>query len=202
MNTNLTFIKRLREETGAGVQDCRKALEQSGSMYEVALDSLRQKAAADALKRGDRKTAQGIVELYSHGGGRIGVMVEVNTETDFASRSPVFHAFAHEVALQIAAAAPEYIRAEDIPEDVLAQVAAQAATSAQSEGKSPAVIPRIVEGRLNKFKNERILLRQSYIRDEKVTIAELLNQVMAETGENVVIRRFVRWEMNEGAEQG
>ncbi len=141
-----------------------------------------------------------MVELYSHGNGRVGVMVEVNCETDFVARSEPFRNFAHEVALQIAASAPLYIKEEDIPADVLEHERQIAANRAREEGKPEAIISKIVEGYLNKFKDETVLLRQNYIRDEELTIQELLNQTIASTGENIVIRRFDRWELGESTQ--
>ncbi|MDO9349483.1 MAG: translation elongation factor Ts, partial [Anaerolineales bacterium] len=140
---------------------------------------------------------QGMIELYSHGNGRVGVMVEVNCETDFVARSEQFRTFAHEIALQIAAADPQYIREEDIPADVLEHEAAIARARARDEGTPENIFARIVEGRLAKFKDEFVLLRQAYIRDEQVTIEKLLLQNIAAIGENIVIRRFQRWELGE-----
>jgi elongation factor Ts len=190
-------IKQLREETGAGVLDCRKALEQADGDFSKALDHLREKGLARAAKRSDREASEGVLELYSHGNGRVGVMVEVNCETDFVARSEAFRHFAHELALQIAAGAPNYIKTEDIPEAVLEHERQMARARALEEGKPEAVIERIVEGRLEKFYNEACLLRQVYIRDENITITDLLNQNIVALGENVVIRRFVRWEVGE-----
>ena len=195
--TTIELIKQLREETGLGVMDCRMALEQAGASYAEALVILREKAAADAAKRAERPVSQGRVELYSHGGGRIGVMLEVNCETDFAARSAALRAFAHELALQIAAAAPRYVRDEEIPAEDLAQQAEKAAARARAEGKPEAIIPRIVEGYLKKFKDQTVLLRQVSIRDDQVTIAQMLNQAIAAVGENILIRRFIRWEVGE-----
>ena len=191
------MIKQLREATGAGVLDCRKALEQSEGDYKKAVDFLREKGLAMAAKRADRKASEGVVELYSHGNGRVGVMVEVNSETDFVGRSEAFRTFAHELALQIAASSPLYIREEDIPADVLEHEKQIATAKAREDGKPDAVIPRIVEGSLNKFKDEVVLLRQVYIRDESMTIQKLLNQTIAALNENIVIRRFVRWSLGE-----
>lgn len=190
-------IKELREATGAGILDCRKALEQAGGDFDKAVDFLREKGLATAAKRSDRDASEGTVELYSHGNGRVGVMVEVNCETDFVARSQPFRTFAHEVALQIAASAPRYIRAEDIPENVLEHEREIARARAREDGKPESVWPRIVEGRIEKFKDEVCLLRQPYIRDEDLTIEKLLFQNIAAIGENVVIRRFVRWELGE-----
>ena len=190
-------IKELREATGAGILDCRKALESAGGDFDKAVDFLREKGLATSAKRADREASEGTVELYSHGGGRVGVMVEVNCETDFVSRSEVFRTFAHEVALQIAASAPRFIREEDIPEAVLEHEREIARARAREEGKPEAMLDRIAEGRLVKYKDESVLLRQPYIRDESITIEKLLMQNVASIGENIVIRRFARWELGE-----
>lgn len=190
-------IKELREATGVGILECRKALEQADGDFKKAVDLLREKGLATAAKRADRQASEGVLELYSHGDGRIGVMVEVNCETDFVARSEKFRAFAHEVALQIAAAAPRYIRESDIPESELEHERNIARTRALEEGKPESVVDKIVEGRIEKFKDEAVLLRQPYIRDENLTIEQLLLQNIASTGENIVIRRFVRWERGE-----
>jgi len=190
-------IKELRDATGAGVLDCRKALEQSGGDFKKAVDHLREKGLAKAAQRAERQASQGMVELYSHGNGRVGVMVEVNCETDFVARSERFRQFAHEIALQIAAAAPRYIKGEDIPEDVLEHERQIARARALQEGKPESVVGKIVEGRLEAFKNEACLLRQPYIRDESLTVEKLLHEILVATGENVVIRRFARWELGE-----
>jgi len=201
MAITIDQIKELREETGAGVLDCRKALEQSNGDFNKAVEYLREKGLAKAAKRADRETSEGMVELYSHGNGRVGVMVEVNCETDFVARSEAFRTFAHEVALQIAAAAPKYIRPEDIPADLLEHERGIARARALEEGKPEAVVSRIVDGRIEKFINEVCLLRQPYIRDENVTIEKLLHQHIGSIGENIVIRRFVRMELGESSPQ-
>lgn len=190
-------VKELREETGAGVLDCRNALEQAKGDFEKALVYLREKGLAQAVKRADRETLEGMLELYSHGNGRVGVMVEVNCETDFVARSETFRNFAHELALQIAAAAPRYVSEGDIPSDVLEEERQKARALGLAEGKPENVIERIVEGRLEKFKDDVCLLRQTYIRDEEINIQDLLHQHIATIGENIVIRRFVRWEVGE-----
>lgn len=199
MAVSAAQIKELREATGAGIMDCRKALEQAGGDLEKAMEFLREKGLATAAKRSDREASEGVVELYSHGNGRVGVMVEVNCETDFVGRSEAFRTFAHELALQIAAGNPLYIREEDIPEDVLEQERANARNLALNEGKPESVIDRIVEGRLGKFKDEACLLRQVYIRDDSLTVEKLLLQNIASIGENIVIRRFARWELGENS---
>jgi elongation factor Ts len=191
------MIKELREATSAGILDCRKALESANGDFDKAVDYLREKGLAKAAKRADRDASEGIVELYSHGAGRIGVMVEVNCETDFVARSEAFRTFAHEVALQIAAAAPRYLRAEDIPASEIEHELEIGRARAREEGKPAQVVDRIAEGRLEKFKDEVCLLRQPYIRDENVTIEKLLAQNIGSIGENIVIRRFARWELGE-----
>ncbi len=197
MEITTQMIKDLREATKAGVLDCRKALEASNGDYQKAVDFLREKGLATAAKRADRQASNGMVELYSHGNGRVGVMVEVNCETDFVARSEQFIKFAHEVALQVAAAAPKYIKDEDIPTDVLEHETEIAKGRAREEGKPEAMLEKIAQGRLEKFKDEVVLLRQPYIRDDKVTIGNLLLEQVASIGENIVVRRFVRWELGE-----
>jgi elongation factor Ts len=194
------MIKQLRAATGAGILDCRKALEQADGDYEKAVDYLREKGLALAAKRSSRSASEGVVELYSHGNGRVGVMVEVNCETDFVSRSEAFRKFAHELALQIAASAPVYIREEDIPADVLERETNIGAARAREDGKPEAIIPRIVEGYINKFKDETVLMRQAYIRDETKKIQDLFNETLVVLGENLIIRRFERWQLGEASE--
>jgi elongation factor Ts len=195
------MIKKLREATGAGVLDCRKALEQADGDFNKAVDFLREKGLATAAKRSGREASEGVLDLYSHGNGRVGVIVEVNSETDFVGRSETFRTLAHELALQIAAMAPKYIREEDIPAEVLEHETQKAANKAREEGKSEAVIPRIVDGYLKKFKDETCLLRQTYIRDDSLTVQQVVNQAVVSLGENVIIRRFVRWELGETTAQ-
>jgi elongation factor Ts len=197
MATTIEVIKHLREETGAGVLDCRKALEQAEGNFTQALALLREQARKDAAKLANRQASQGRIELYSHGSGRIGVMVEINTETDFAGHSEIVCSLAHELAMQIAAAAPRYVRDEDIPAEVLAEETQKATARAQNEGKTDRLVPRIVEGYLQKYKDKWVLLRQVYIRDDQVTVAQLLSKAAASVGENIVVRRFVRWELAE-----
>lgn len=194
------MIKELREKTNAGILDCRKALQDADGDMKQALDNLREKGLATALKRSSRTASEGVLDIYSHGNGRVGVMVEVNSETDFVGRSEQFRQFAHEVALQIAASSPLYVNEADIPEDILIHEEQIATAKAREEGKPESILPKIVEGSLKKFKDEAVLLRQPYIRDEKITIQELLNQNIASLGENIIIRRFVRWQLGEESE--
>ncbi|MDX1378007.1 MAG: translation elongation factor Ts [Anaerolineales bacterium] len=197
MEITTEMIKELRAATNAGVLDCRKALTESDGDFQKAVDWLREKGMATAAKRADRDASQGVVELYSHGEGRVGVMVEVNCETDFVARSEKFRELAHELALQIAASAPRYVEEKEIPADVLEHEAEIARTRAKEEGKPENVAEKIVEGRLNKFKDEVVLLRQGYIRDESLTIEKLILQSVAAIGENIIVRRFQRWELGE-----
>lgn len=195
MEITTEMIKELRGATGAGILDCRKALTEAGGDFDKAVDYLREKGLSLAAKRSEREASEGVIEMYSHGGGRVGVMVEVNCETDFVARSEAFRTFAHEVALQIAAASPKYISEDQIPAEELAHEAEIAKKRAMEEGKPAAVAEKIVEGRLNKYKDEVCLLRQAYIRDDSATIEKLLHQNVASIGENIVIRRFHRWEL-------
>ena len=194
-------IKELREATGAGVLDCRAALEQSGGDFEQAVAYLREKGLAKAAKRADRKAADGLIELYSHGGGRVGVMVELNCETDFVARSEVFRTLAHEIALQIAAAAPTWITEETVPAASLESEREVARNRAKEEGKPEAAWDKIVDGRVQKYLDEVVLLRQPYIRDEGKSVKELVSEAIGSIGENIVVRRFARWELGEHVEK-
>ncbi len=200
MEITTEMIKELRAATNAGVLDCRKALEAADGDFQKAVDHLREKGLATAAKRAERVASQGIVELYSHGGGRVGVMVEVNCETDFVARAESFRNFAHEVALQVAATAPKYIKADEIPAEELEHETEIAKARAREEGKPEKMLDKIAEGRLEKYKDEVVLLRQAYIRDEQVTIEKLLLDLIASLGENIVVRRFARWELGEVSE--
>jgi len=197
MEITTEMIKELRAKTNAGVLDCRKALLETDGDFQKAVDWLAEKGMATAAKRADRAASNGVVEMYSHGGGRVGVMVEVNCETDFVARSESFRTFAHEVALQIAASAPRYVAEADVPADFVAHESEVARKLAAEEGKPEAVVLKIVEGRLNKLKDEICLLRQVYVRDDSMTVEKLLHQIIASTGENIIIRRFQRWELGE-----
>ncbi len=197
MQITADMIKALRAETGAGVLDCRKALQEFNGDFQKAVEWLREKGMATAANRADRQALNGVIEMYSHGGGRVGVMVEVNCETDFVARSEQFRTLAHEIALQIAANSPRYIKPEDIPAAELEREAEKARARGKEEGKPDAVIDKIVEGYLDKFKDEVCLLRQTYIRDENVTVEKLIMQNVAAMGENVLVRRFQRWELGE-----
>lgn len=196
------MIKTLRETTGAGILDCRKALEQSNGDMEKAMEFLREKGLATATKRSARQASEGVVELYSHGNGRVGVMLELNSESDFVGRSEKFRNLAHELALQIAATSPQFVLESDIPAEVIERETRIATAKAKEEGKPEAVLPRIIEGSLKKFKDEFVLMNQPYIRDESLTVQELVNQTIAALGENIVVRRFARWALGETTAEG
>ncbi len=197
MEITTEMIKELRAQTNAGILDCRKALLETNGDFQKAVEWLREKGMATAAKRADRQASNGMLELYSHGNGRVGVMVEINCETDFVARSEPFRAFAHEIALQIAANAPLYVSEEDIPAEVIDREMEIGKARAREEGKPEAMWEKIAQGRLEKYKDEVVLLRQPYVRDETITVEQLLHQHIASLGENIVIRRFVRWEVGE-----
>ncbi len=191
------MIVELRNQTGAGILECRKALQNANGDMDAALDFLREKGLATALKRATREASEGIVELYSHMGGRLGVMLELNCETDFVAKGEKFRALAHDLALQIAASDPLYIKEEDIPAEAIDRETKVAMNKAMEEGKKEAIIPKIVEGALKKYKTETVLLNQPFVKDESITIQDLMNQNIAALGENVVIRRFARYALGE-----
>jgi len=195
------MIKELRAATSAPMLDCRKALQEANGDYHKAVDWLREKGMATAAKRSDRQASNGIVEMYSHGGGRVGVMVEVNCETDFVARAEQFRSLAHEIALQIAASSPKYVKADEIPATELEHEADIARARAIEEGKPENVMAKIVEGRVEKYKDEVCLMRQTYIRDETLTVEKLILQNVAAIGESVIVRRFQRWELGESTKE-
>jgi elongation factor Ts len=196
-NQTVEMIKQLRVETGAKVMECRKALEQGNHNYDRALAYLHEMAALTARKQAEHDALEGRIETYAHNNGRIGVMVEINAETEFASRSEVFRHFAHEVALQITSASPLYVCDEDIPQEILEEQKRTATEKAQNAGKPEQIIPQIVAGVLDKYRKQSVLLRQAYIRDENITVGQLLSQTIHHIGENIVIQRFVRWEISQ-----
>ena len=196
------LIKDLRERTGAGMADCKKALTETAADIEKAIEYLRKKGIASAAKKATRVASEGTVLSYLHG-SRIGVMVEVNCETDFVARNPDFVAFAKEVAMQVAAMSPQYVSQEDIPPSVVEKEKGIRLEQAKQSGKPEAVIPKIVEGQLAKWAKEICLLDQVWVKDQegKKDIRALLTDLVAKTGENVRVRRFVRYEVGEGLEK-
>jgi len=202
MTVSTEMIKELREATGVGILECRNALETAGGDFDKAVAVLREKGLAKAARRAGREASEGVVELYSHGDGRVGVMVEVNCETDFVARSEMFRELAHEIALQIAASSPLYVTEDEIPEKELAVERDIASKRAADEGKPENIIPRIVDGRVEKYKDEVVLMRQPYIRDESLTVEALVKEKIGSLGENLVVRRFERWELGENTGNG
>ena len=200
MEITTDMIKELRDATGCGILDCRAALREADGHFDKAADILREKGLAKAAKRASREASEGVIDLYSHGEGRLAVMVEVNCETDFVGRSPEFLNLAHELSLQIAAANPLYLTEDDIPQAVLDHEAQIAAARAKEEGKPEQIVPKIVEGYLKKYKEETVLMNQAYVRDGSMTVKDLINEQVIKLGEKIVVRRFVRWEL--GAESG
>lgn len=191
------LVKELREKTGAGILDCQKALVENGNDIEKAVDYLRQKGLAAAAKKSGRETNQGLVHAYIHMGGKIGVLIEVNCETDFVARNEEFKAFVNDLALQIAAAKPLYVKRDDIPKDLLDKERVIYEGQAKEMGKPQAAWPKIVEGKLEKFCQESCLMEQSFIKDPAVTIKDLLAQKIAKIGENMNVRRFTRYQLGE-----
>ncbi len=197
MEISAQMVKELREATGAGILDCRKALLENNGDFDKAVAWLREKGLAAANKKAGREAREGKLELYSHAGGRVGVVVEVNCETDFVARTEQFQSFAHDLALHIAASAPRYMDVADVPADVLESEKSIARNRAKEDGKPEKIWDKIVEGRLEKFYQEVCLMSQPFVKDEALTIAELLKRTISATGENILIRRFVRWELGE-----
>ncbi len=197
MKITAKMVKQLRDKTGAGMMDCKKALEASSGDEEKAVAWLREKGISKAQKRAGKTATEGMVGSYIHMNGKIGVLVEINCETDFVAKSDKFQEFAKNVAMQIAAAHPAYVSSEDVPEEVLEKEKEIYSNQAKSEGKPENIIPRIVEGKLKKFYKEVCLLEQPYIRDDSITIQDLLNELVSVLGEKIVIRRFVRFEVGE-----
>jgi elongation factor Ts len=192
-----SLIKELREKTGVGIMDCKKALKECEGDIDKAVDYLRKKGIATAQKRGGRTASEGQVQSYIHAGGKIGVLIEVNCETDFSAKTDAFSEFAKDVAMQIAATNPVAVDQDGIPPDVLEKERDIYGTQARESGKPEKIIDKIVEGKMNKFYNEACLLKQPYVKNPDITIQDLLNDLIAKTGENIIIRRFVRYQLGE-----
>ncbi|RKD34465.1 translation elongation factor Ts [Thermohalobacter berrensis] len=200
MAIKASMVKELREKTGAGMLDCKKALEETNGDIEKAVEILRKKGLSKAAKKADRIAAEGIVDAYIHG-GRIGVLVEVNSETDFVAKNEEFKQFVKDIAMQIAAQNPKYISREEVPEKELEKEKNILREQAKNEGKPDHIVEKIVEGRIEKYFEQVCLLEQPFIKDTDITIKELLTQKIAKIGENLKIRRFVRFEVGEGLEK-
>jgi elongation factor Ts len=199
LNIPVELVKELREATGAGVLDCRKALEAQDGDLEKAIAYLREKGLAAAAKKESREASEGIVEAYGHPGGRVGVLVEVNCETDFVARTEEFQTFVHDIALHTAAMSPLYLTPEDVPVEELERKKEFYRQEALQEGKPERIVERIVEGRLKKFYTETCLMEQPFVRDDDILIKDLVKEKIAELKENIVVRRFERYELGQHA---
>lgn len=195
------MVKELREKTGAGLMDCKKALAETGGNFDKATNYLREKGLAAAAKKSSRIAAEGIVDSYIHVGGRVGVLVEVNCETDFVAKTDDFKEFVHGVALQVAALKPQWVSKTDVPDDIIERERSILRTQALNEGKPPQIVEKMIDGRLEKFFKEVCLLEQPFVKDQETTLSKLLVDKIAKIGENISIRRFVRFEMGEGLEK-
>ncbi len=192
-------VKELRDLTGAAFNDCKKALEETGGDMEKAVEYLRKKGAATAEKKGSRHAADGLVQTYSHHNGRLAVIVEVNSETDFVARNETFKKFVKDVALHIANSAPQYIKREDVPAELVAKEREILREKTLAEGKKEAVVDKIVDGRIDKWIEEIVLMEQIWIHDDKKRVREILTDLIAEIKENIVIRRFARYAIGEAS---
>ncbi|MBE3593852.1 MAG: translation elongation factor Ts [Candidatus Carbobacillus altaicus] len=201
MSVTASQVKELRERTGAGMMECKKALLDAGGDMEKAIEILRERGMATAQKKAGRIAAEGVIESYIHAGGRIGVLVEVNCETDFVAKTDDFKALAREIAMQIAAYAPKYVSREDVPEEVIAYERDIYRQQALNEGKPEHIAEKMVEGRLKNYFKEVCLLEQPYIKDGDKTVEQLLHDYVAKIGEKIAVRRFVRYELGEGLEK-
>jgi elongation factor Ts len=197
MEITAEMVKELRDVTGAGVLDSKKALEAADGDFEKAVDALREKGAARVEKRAGREANEGVIEVYSHIANRVGVMLELNCETDFVARNEQFRELAHDLALHITAMNPRYLAPEDVPEEVLERETSVLKGQAATEGKPESIVQKIVEGRLSKFYEETCLLEQPFVKDENVKVKDLLTEAIRTLGENIVVRRFVRYEVGE-----
>ena len=201
MNITIDMIKELREKTGSGMMDCKKALTETAGDLEKAIAWLREKGISSADKKMTRIAAEGVVDAYIHGGGRVGVMIEVNIETDFAAKNEEFRRYVRDLAMQIAAMSPRWVSKDDVPADELAKEREICRNQALNEGKPEKIVDKIVEGRIVKFYQENCLMEQAYIKDDSKTIATLTKEMIALVGEKISIRRFVRFEMGEGLQK-
>ena len=195
------MVKELRELTGAGMMDCKKALTETEGNIEKAVDFLREKGLAAAAKKAGRVAAEGVVETYVHGGGRIGVMVEINCETDFVAKTDDFKSLAHDIALQIAAKNPMVVRREEVSEEVLEHEREVLRAQAINEGKPANIVEKMIVGRIEKYYKEICLMEQEFIKDPDKTISQLINEKIAKIGENITVRRFTVYQLGEGIEK-
>lgn len=195
MKISAAMVKELRDATGAGVLEAKKALEATNGDFDKAVDTLREKGAARAAKRADREASEGVIELYSHPGSRMGVILELNCETDFVARSDDFQNLAHDLALHIAALNPQYMTPEDVPQEELDRELDVLRNQALSEGKPPEIVEKVVSGRVRKFYEEFCLMEQPFVKNDKMKVKDLVTDVIRKTGENIIVRRFARYEL-------
>ncbi|MBK3333153.1 translation elongation factor Ts [Persephonella atlantica] len=197
MAVDAKLVKTLREMTGAGVLECKKALEETNGNLEEAVELLRKRGIAKAAKKAGRETKEGLIHAYIHAGGRVGVLLELNCETDFVARNETFKELANELALQIAAMRPQYVSRDTVPKEVIEKEGEIAREAALAEGKPEHIAEKIAEGKVEKFLKEVCLLEQPYIKDDKKTVEDLIKEYIAKLGENIQIRRFTRYEIGE-----
>ncbi|MGI6713408.1 MAG: translation elongation factor Ts [Bacillota bacterium] len=195
------MVKELRERTGAGMMNCKKALSETNGDIEKAIELLREKGLAAAAKKSGRIAAEGLIESYIHGFGRIGVLVEVNCETDFVAKTDEFRALCKDIAMQVAASKPEFVSRDEIPQDKIDKEKEILRVQALNEGKPEKVVDKMVEGRIEKYFKEVCLLEQPFIKDPDISIQQLITEKIAKIGENISIRRFARFEVGEGIEK-
>lgn len=200
-NYTANDVKTLRERTGAGMMDCKNALVECDGDMDKAVDYLREKGIAKAAKKAGRIAAEGIVDSYIHMGGRVGVLLEVNCETDFVANGDMFRTLVHDIALQIAAANPQYVSKEEVPEEVLEKEKSILRAQALEEGKPEKIVDKMVEGRIKTFYEDNCLLNQKYVKDPSKTIEQVIIEASAQIGEKISVRRFVRYEMGEGLQK-
>jgi elongation factor Ts len=201
MEISATLVKELREKTGAGMMDCKKALAETSGDFEKAVEYLRKKGIASAAKKAGRATKEGLVTSYIHGEGRVGVLLEVNCETDFVARTEQFRTLVRDVSMHIAAANPQWVSPEEVPADIIAKEKEIAVAQMQASGKPAAVLEKIAEGKIKKFYEDNCLLQQVFVKDPNKTIEQLLKETIATLGENMAIRRFVRFALGEGVKE-
>ncbi len=195
------MVKELRERTGAGMMDCKKALGETGGDLDKAVDFLREKGLAAAAKKAGRIASEGVVEAYIHGGGRIGVLLELNCETDFVAKTDNFKTLAKDIAMHIAASNPQYLNKEEVPENILTHEREVLKAQALNEGKPEKIVEKMVDGRIEKYYKEVCLLEQPFVKDPDKSISQMVTESIAKIGENISIRRFVRYQLGEGIEK-
>lgn len=201
MEISANQVKELREKTGAGMMDCKKALSETSGDFEKAVEFLRKKGIASAAKKAGRMTKEGAVTSYIHGEGKVGVLLEVNCETDFVARTEQFRTFVKDVSMHVAAASPQWVRPEEVPADVIAKEKEIAVAQMQASGKPAAVLEKIAEGKVKKFYEDTCLMNQVFVKDSSKTIEQLLKETIATLGENISVRRFARYALGEGMKE-